>query len=105
MSDLDRTADGITRKCCECSRPFLGEAWQDYCAECHAEMEAKSPLKKLWACTTCSSTFPLGEVRVRGSSPAGDPWPCPRCGSPTITPADGAARETAEYYGEIGTRN
>jgi hypothetical protein len=31
--------------------------------------------------------------------------PCPRCGAKTITPADGAVRETDVYYGEIGTRN
>ena len=105
MNTLDRSADGITRKCCECSRPFMGESWQDWCAECHAEMEKNSPLKKLWACLTCSSTFPVGEVRINGSAPAGDPWPCPRCGSRTITPADGEVRETAEYYGEIGTKN
>ncbi len=103
--NLDRTADGVVRKCDECSRPFKGEGWHDWCAECHAEKEANSPLKKLWACTTCSSTFPVGEVRVNGSAPASDPWPCPRCGSCTITPADGAVHETAEYFSEIGTRN
>lgn len=105
MEALDRTPDGITQKCCECSRPFKGEGWQDYCAECHAEKEANSPLKKLWACTTCNSTFPVGEVRINGSAPANDPWPCPRCGSQTITPADGEVRTTDVYYGEIGTMN
>lgn len=105
MSSLDRTADGISRTCDECSRPFKGEGWQDYCAECAAEKEVNSPLKKLWACTTCSSTFPIGEVRINGSAPAGDPWPCPRCGTSTITPADGEVRTTGVYYGEIGTRN
>ena len=105
MNTLDRTLDGSIQKCCECSRDYRGEGWQDYCAECHAEKEKNSPLLALWACTTCSSTFPVGEVKVNGSAPAGDPWPCPRCGNPTITPADGAIRETTEYYGEIGTRN
>lgn len=104
MNTLDRTPDGALRKCDECSRPFRGKAWQDWCAECHAEKEANSPLKATWACTTCNSTFPLGEVRP-GNKALNDPWPCPRCDSCTITPADGAVRETAEYYGEIGTRN
>ena len=105
MSSLDRTTDGMVRKCDECSRPFMGEAWQDWCAECHAAQEANSPLKKFWACLTCNSTFPVGEVRFNGSAPAGDPCPCPRCGSQTITPADGEVRTTDVYYGEIGTRN
>lgn len=102
---LDRTTDGVVRNCDECSRLFKGEAWMGWCAECHAEQEAKDPLKKLWACTTCNSTFPLGDVRISGSQRAYDRWPCPRCESLTITPADGAIRETAEYYGEIGTKN
>lgn len=105
MSSLDRTPNGITQNCAECGEPYRGEPWMDYCASCHAEQEANSPLKKLWACTTCSSTFPVGEVKINGSSSASDPWPCPRCGSPTITPADGEIRTTDVYYGEIGTRN
>jgi hypothetical protein len=69
MSQLDRTPDGFAQKCCECSRPFKGEAWQDYCAECHAEQEKNSPLKATWACLTCSETFPVGDVKVKGSDP------------------------------------
>lgn len=105
MSTLDRTPDGDTYKCDECSRYFKGEHWMDWCAECRTEKDKNDPLKKLWACLTCNSTFPVGEVRLNGSSPAGTPWPCPRCGSPTITPADGENRETDVYYGEIGTKN
>ena len=102
---LDRTPDGVVRKCDECSRPFKGEAWQDWCAECHAEKEVCSPLRSLWACLTCNSTFPVGEVKPGAGALVGDPWPCPRCSARTITPADGAVRETAEYFGEIGTKN
>lgn len=102
---LDRAPDGIIRTCDECSREFKGEAWQDWCAECYAEMEKHSPLKDLWACLTCAAKFPVGEVRLNGSDPANAPWSCPRCGNPTITPADSKMRETNEYHGEIGTRN
>jgi ribosomal protein L37AE/L43A len=101
MNSLDRVLDGIPRPCSECLRLFKGDSWQDYCVECHAKAEADSPLNKIWACTTCNSTFPVGTVKVSGSAPANAPWPCPRCDSPTITPADGATRETAEYYGEL----
>jgi DNA-directed RNA polymerase subunit RPC12/RpoP len=105
MNSLDRTADGSARKCDECEREFKGEPWQDYCAECHAKLEENSPLKALWACLTCNETFPVGEVRFNASEPVGTPWPCPRCGSRTITPADKTIRETDAYYGPIGTRN
>jgi DNA-directed RNA polymerase subunit RPC12/RpoP len=60
-------------------------------------------LQQQWACLTCSSTFPVGEVRFNASEPVGTPWPCPRCGTRSITPADGQTRETAEYFGDIGT--
>lgn len=105
MSTLDRTADGMNRLCDDCLREFKGEAWQDWCAECHAEREKNSPLKSLYACLTCHSKFPLGEVRIRAGQRACDPWSCPKCGAETITPADGASRETLEYHGEIGTKN
>lgn len=105
MSELDRTPDGTIRKCDECSRPFRGEAWMDWCAECHAEMDRKSPLHARWACLTCNETFELGEVRLGAGAKVYDPMPCPRCNARTITPADGQVRETDEYYGEIGTRN
>ncbi len=62
-------------------------------------------LQALWACLTCNSKFPVGEVRPGASALACDPWPCPRCGNRTITPADGVTRQTDEYYGEVGTRN
>jgi NAD-dependent SIR2 family protein deacetylase len=62
-------------------------------------------LQQQWACLTCNETFPIGEVRFNASAPCGDPWPCPRCGAETITPADGSVRETDVYYGEIGARN
>jgi DNA-directed RNA polymerase subunit RPC12/RpoP len=62
-------------------------------------------LQQQWACLTCNSKFPVGEVRPGAGSLSCDPWPCPRCGSRTITPADYRSRETDEYHGEIGTRN
>jgi DNA-directed RNA polymerase subunit RPC12/RpoP len=99
MSTLDRTPDGDTYKCDECSRPFKGEAWMDWCAECHAKMEAKSPLQALWACLTCSSTFEAGRMR---SGPVG--LLCPNCNSYDLSPAHGE-RELEEYHGEIGTKN
>lgn len=92
---LDRTTDGFAMKCCECRRPFKGECWMDYCAECHAENEKNSPLRKRWACLTCSSTFGCGTIR---SGPQG--WQCPKCKSNDIGPAEGA-REIPEYHGEI----
>lgn len=57
MSKLDRVPDGHSRKCDTCKRPFRGEPWMDYCAECAAENERTSPLRKRWACLTCNSTF------------------------------------------------
>lgn len=96
---LDRSADGIDRKCDECSRAFKGEAWMDYCAECHAENEKNSPLRKRWACLTCSSTFEAGRI-IAG--PQG--LQCPNCKSGDVSPAHGA-REIAKYHGEIGTKN
>ena len=102
---LDRTPDGALMKCDECSRDFRGEAWQDWCAECHAEKERNSHLRKTWACLTCNSKFALGDLVIRAGQRANDPWPCPRCGNFTITPADGEVRETNEYHGEIGTLN
>lgn len=95
MSELDRTPDGVTQQCDTCSRPFKGEGWMDYCAECHAENERTSPLHKRWACLTCNSTFELGKVR---SGPNG--FQCPNCQSADISPAEGA-REIPEYHGEI----
>lgn len=91
---LDRTSDGIDRKCCECNRPFKGEAWQDYCAECHAESEKNSPLNKRWACLTCSSTFKGGEI-IAG--PQG--WKCPKCGSVDLSTAHGE-RKLDRYEGD-----
>lgn len=99
MTSLDRTPDGADLKCCECSRPFKGEAWMDYCAECNAEYEKNSPLRKRWACLTCNSTFELGKVR---SGPQG--WQCPNCKSNDLSTAEGT-REIPEYHGEIGTKN
>ena len=96
---IDRTADGISRKCCDCSRAFKGEAWQDYCAECHAEHERTSPLRDRWACLTCNTTFECGRIV---SGPQG--WQCPNCKSTDIQPAHGA-RDIPEYVGDIGTKN
>lgn len=62
-------------------------------------------LQQQWACLTCSAKFPVGEVVIPAGHLACDPWPCPRCGSPTLSVADGGMRETDDYYGEIGTRN
>lgn len=91
---LDRTADGIPRKCDVCERPFKGEAWMDYCAECHAENEKNSPLKKRWACLTCNSTFTAGQLMSgrRGLE-------CPKCRSGDVSPAEGA-RQLAQYNGD-----
>ena len=83
--NLNRAPGGIDRKCCECSRAFKGEAWMDYCAECNAENERRSPLRNRWACLTCSTTFELGRVR---SGPQG--WQCPNCKSLDLSPAHGA---------------
>ncbi len=99
MSSLDRTTDGVIRKCDECSRDFMGEGWQDWCAECHAEKERISPLRHRMACLTCNTTFELGRV-VAG--PQG--MQCPNCKSGDLSPAEGV-REIPEYHGEIGTRN
>lgn len=99
MSTLDRDAEGFARTCCTCSRGFKGKAWQDYCAECHAENEKNSPLRKRWACLTCSSTFEAGRII---SGPTG--WQCPNCKSTDVSPAHGS-REIPEYHGEIGTKN
>lgn len=93
--NLDRTTDGVAHKCCECSRPFKGEPWMDYCAECHAENEKNSPLKKRWACLTCNSTFPAGQII---SGPAG--WQCPKCKSGNLSPAHGA-RLLDQYDGDV----
>jgi hypothetical protein len=95
MSALNRTPDGIIQTCCECSRPFKGHAWQDYCAECHAENERTSPLHNRWACLTCNTTFELGKVR---SGPQG--WMCPNCRSTDLSPAHGS-RELDRYDGPI----
>lgn len=62
-------------------------------------------LQQQWACLTCNAKFPAGEIVIRAGQLAYDPWPCPKCGCYTILPADKATRETAEYYGEIGTMN
>jgi Zn finger protein HypA/HybF involved in hydrogenase expression len=95
MTTLDRAPDGVTRKCDTCKRPFKGEAWMDYCAECNAENERTSPLHKRWACLTCNSTFELGKVR---SGPQG--WQCPNCKSTDLSTAEGT-REIPEYHGDI----
>lgn len=97
--NLDRTADGITQKCTECSRNYRGEHWMDYCAECHAENERTSPLRNRWACLTCSSTFEAGQLFA---GPQG--LQCPNCKSLDLSTAHGA-REIEEYDGEIGTKN
>lgn len=99
MSGLDRAPDGVTRKCSNCSRPFRGEGWMDYCAKCHAENERTSPLRDRWACLTCSTTFECGSIIC---GPQG--WKCPNCKSTDLTTADGA-HEIPEYHGEIGTKN
>lgn len=101
MRSLDRTSEdiGIGRKCEECSREFIGEGWQDWCAECHAEKEKTSALRNRMACLTCNTTFELGRVRC---TPHG--WECPNCGSANLSPAHGV-RELEEYHGEIGTKN
>lgn len=96
---LDRAPDGITRTCCECRRKFKGEAWMDYCAECHAENERNSPLRARWACLTCNTTFEAGRIIL---GPEG--WQCPNCKSCDVSPAEGA-REITEYHGDIGTKN
>jgi Zn finger protein HypA/HybF involved in hydrogenase expression len=62
-------------------------------------------LQQQWACLTCNDKFLVGEVVIPAGHMACDPWPCPHCGSFTLAVADGAMRETREYYGEIGTRN
>jgi Zn finger protein HypA/HybF involved in hydrogenase expression len=99
MTELDRTLDGVARTCDECSRPFKGEAWQDWCAECAAEKEKNSPLHDRMACLNCNTTFELGRVR---SGPQG--WKCPNCASGNLSPAQGV-REIEEYHGDIGTKN
>lgn len=91
--NLDRAADGIDRKCCECRRPFKGETWQDYCAECNAENEKNSQLRNRWACLTCNSTFELGKVM---SGPQG--LQCPNCKSCDLSPAHGE-RQLDKYEG------
>ncbi len=98
MSSLDRVTDGQIQKCDECSRDYRGEAWMDYCAECHAELERTSPLRDRWACLTCSSTFEAARL-IAG--PTG--LKCPNCGSLNLSTAHGA-REIPEYYGDIGTK-
>lgn len=99
MTALDRIPDGHPRTCDDCSRAFKGEAWMDFCAECHAKREETSPLKSRWACLTCNTTFPLGSVR---SGPQG--WQCPKCKSSDLSTAEGS-RELPAYHGEIGTKN
>jgi DNA-directed RNA polymerase subunit RPC12/RpoP len=71
----------------------------DYCAECNAENERTSPLRKRWACLTCSSTFEAGRI-IAGQQG----WKCPNCGGLDVNPAEGV-RELSEYHGEIGTKN
>lgn len=70
----------------------------DYCAECHAENERTSPLRKRAACLTCNTTFEFGKIR---SGPQG--WQCPNCKSGDISTAEGI-RELPEYHGEIPER-
>jgi NAD-dependent SIR2 family protein deacetylase len=62
-------------------------------------------LQQQWGCFTCHAKFPVGDVVIPAGHLACNPWPCPRCGSYTLAVADGAIRETAEYFGEIGTKN
>jgi hypothetical protein len=57
-------------------------------------------LNEKWACLTCSSTFPAGEMFV-GRSPF---YMCPRCGAEGCVSADGRSRTVPEYFGEIGTK-
>lgn len=95
MTALDRADNGFPRKCCECSRTFKGEAWQDYCAECHAENERTSPLNQRWACLTCNVTFKCGTII---SGPQG--WQCPKCKSTDLHPAEGV-RTLPEYEGQV----
>ena len=60
-------------------------------------------LDQQWACMTCNSKFRVGEI-VPGKL-YNDPWPCPRCGSLNISPADGTVGNVPEYFGEFGTKN
>jgi len=103
MTTLDRTPDGVALKCYDCSRPFKGERWQDFCAECHAEHERTSPLHKRWCCLNCNTTFPLGKMKTGKLS--ADRFRCPNCDSENTHPADGDVRELPEYHGKIGTKN
>lgn len=98
MSTLDRTATGVTRECCKCSRPFKGEGWMDYCAECHAEQERTSPLNRRWACLNCGWKGTAGKMFT--GKLASDPLECPKCRSGNTSPAEGI-RDLPEYHGEI----
>ena len=71
----------------------------DYCAECHAEKELKSPLRDRWACLTCQSTFEAGRMIASQQG-----LQCPNCKSLDLSSAHGS-REIPEYHGEIGTKN
>ena len=99
---LDRVPDGVVLMCYDCSRPFKGERWQDFCAECHAEHERTSPLRRRWACLNCGWKGTAGEMYT--GKLACDPLECPKCRSGNTSTAEGV-REVPEYHGEIGTKN
>lgn len=95
---LDRTPDGVTRKCDTCKRRFKGEAWMDYCAECHAENERTSPLNKRWACLNCGWKGSMGQMYP--GKLVSEPPECPKCRSGNTSSAEGV-RDAPEYHGEI----
>lgn len=95
---LDRSPEGIDLKCYECTRPFKGEAWMDFCAECHAENERTSPLNKRWACLNCGWKGKCGQMKL--GKRYGDALECPSCRSGNTTTAEGV-RDVPEYVGEI----
>lgn len=93
------TKEPCDRVCDECSHPFVGEYCHDWCAICLAAKP--DPLSQKWACTTCSTTFEAGRLRLNARGQYG----CPNCGAETISGAHGETRTLDAYYGEIGTRN
>jgi rubrerythrin len=81
------------------------QASQAYLTILNRDHQMDDILQQQWACLTCSAKFSVGEVIIPAGHLACDPWPCPRCGKPTLAVADGATRTTDVYYGEIGTKN
>lgn len=64
---------------------------------------------KAWeACLSCSTTFPLGKLKINGGKEPRAPGNdhglnCPNCRSMNIHPADGSTQMLAAYHGERGT--